>query len=193
MKRTLFIVGSIIAIGALSTVLFWQNILPPLVKKTAHQPQVLINEQQTSVSSFEGHYLHTILDVDSLHTQSFILHHKLNKPFVILVVKEINCGSCYTAVVNMLVPFLNRRYFIALITIKEIEKIERDFKKRIILFPPPLTARFLDNFPDDLALFCVQPNGLIIHAISPDINRIEEIRNFCERTESLILGTLTTK
>jgi hypothetical protein len=132
-------------------------------------------------TSFRGQYLKDLLNVPEPFFTAVSQQHNLRHPYLVLVVKEIDCASCYNQETESIQKLLQQHIPVMVIAFQEADFIYRDFKQRIILFPPPFTQTFLRNLSAKMALLWVSPEGLILDAEIPSIRFPERSKKFYER------------
>ncbi len=134
----------------------------------------------------EGRSLHEVLGINS-HVFTSIAA-GVTSAFVVLVVKDIDCTSCYERETITLRRLLQQGTTIVLVADKEAEFVQKDFRNTLVLLPPPFVKDFLASFPEKMALLCVLPSGKIVYAHIPDKRYPEQSTAFYRRA-TLFLDT----
>jgi type II secretory pathway pseudopilin PulG len=139
-------------------------------------------------TSLEGTPLHEVLGINSQVFTSIAASNDVTSPFVVLVVKDIDCTSCYERETITLRRLLQQGTTIALVADKEAEFVQKDFRNTLVLLPPPFVKDFVASFPEKMALLCVLPSGKIVYAHIPDKRYPEQSAAFYRRA-ALFLDT----
>jgi hypothetical protein len=137
--------------------------------------------------AIEGRTLSSILNISEETVQSVLRGFGLTVPAIAVVLNRVDCSACYD-VHNQRIHAIVQQYHVPVIAITYIhaDYIQRDFRNKLILFPLPLTQRFLEQFSDNMAIFCMMPNGFVLYADIPNPEHPEQSAEFYRRTVALL-------
>jgi hypothetical protein len=131
--------------------------------------------------ALRGRNLEDLLDVPKSFYDNVNRQHNLQRPYLVLAVKEIDCSSCYNQETESIHELVQQHIPVMVLAFQEADFINHDFKQRIVLFPPPFTQTFLRNLSAKMALLWVSPDGLILDAEIPSIRFPDRSKKFYER------------
>lgn len=155
---------------------------PPVVIQT----NISADSTRKFCDSLQGQFLHTLLDLSTEQSLSVYQSLHISAPTFVFVVKRLDCGKCYNFQSEKLQQEIQAGSDVLVITSEYIETIERDFRKKEMLFPPIHVGKFLEKFPFDMALFCILPNGLIIYANIPVLESPSKSIEFYRQSAVLV-------
>jgi len=118
-------------------------------------------------TSFLGRPIHAVLGVDSVFARQFLHDQRITSPFIALVVKTISCSSCYQEQTVLIRKALSQNIPVVLCAYSEAEYVQRDFRKKLFLFPPPFVKNFVEEFQYDMGAFLIDKHGMVIQAAIP--------------------------
>jgi hypothetical protein len=167
-----------IGLGVVSLMLLWfsfsmmqsRNTLQEEYITAAHQVKLLsLQRSRDSVClRLTGSFLSAVLGISETLYANIRQKHALYQPILVMIVKSIDCHSCYNSETMYIRQMQQQGIDVPLIAYDEAEYIERDFANNLVLFPPPFARQFLQNFPFPMAVLYVLPSGLIIRCHIPD-------------------------
>lgn len=163
-----------------------------------HQTRIKAEQRQGEMQSFlvqtreiyhidslnmalRGRNLKDLLNVPESFYGNVIQQNNLRNPYCVLVVKKVDCTSCYNQETGPIQQLLRQHIPVMVLAFQEADFVNQDFKQRIILFPPPFTQTFLQNLSAKMALLWVSPEGIILDAEIPSTNFPERSKKFYER------------
>lgn len=153
------------------------------------QQQILqINHLIHHRNELEGKYLYDILSVEKNLFLGICSTSHLTKPFMVIIIKKIDCNPCYAAEADSLRDCIQQGFPVVAMTYNEFDFILRDFRDRATMFPPQLVEKFVNNIHDNTILLCVLPSGLIVYADIPEAYKgnNKQQRDFYIRSRLLI-------
>lgn len=117
----------------------------------------------------EGYLLHNVLNVEEKTAQQIYKSLGINEPIIAMIVNRVDCGVCYNVHVERIRTMMeNHSIRVMLLSYNYVEYAQRDFRNKLQLFPPPFVEKFLDSLSENLVLFCMMPNGFVVHADIPN-------------------------